>query len=42
MNVYFYKLKNYPLFFNKNYGLNSTIMGLKYLYSDIVRLIKKL
>ena len=42
LTVFFHKLNNYPLFFDKNYGLNSPKMALKYLHSDFVKILKHL
>ena len=42
LTIFFNKLNNYPLFFDKNYGLNSPKMALKYLHSDFVKILKHL
>lgn len=40
VTVYFKKIKNYPLYLNKNYGLKSIKMGFQYLHSDFVKILK--
>ncbi len=36
------ELKSFPLFFNKKYGTKPTLMGIKFLFGDLVKLIKHL
>jgi len=42
ISVFHNKLKNFPLHINKNYGINSNKMALKYLHSDMVKVMKSL
>lgn len=42
LSVFYKKLKSFPLFFNKSYGINSNKMALKYLHSDFVKVLKSL
>ena len=41
VKIYNDKLCTYPLFFDKNYSAASTLMGMKYLYSDFVKILKR-
>ena len=36
------EMKNFPLFVNKKYGIKPTQMGIKFLFGDLIKLIKHL
>lgn len=42
LSIFNTKLKNYPLFFSKQYGVNSNKMAMKFLHSDFVKVMKSL
>lgn len=42
LSIFTSKLKNYPLYFDKQYGVKSNKMAMKFLHSDLVKVMKTL